>query len=462
MKINPPKAIIGKEDPFEYTLFGRKEFAESLTSLLRNVEENLVIFVNAPWGEGKTTFAEMWRAQLKQRKLDVIYFDAYAADYFDDPFVSFSGEILELADKHLPDGKELSERQEFKETAVEVGKRLAGLAIKVGFRAALLGAVESSDLGAVKEIITGASEIGSDVIEKKIENYGVEKDALKKFKESLEKLAAKVREKQKFPLTIIVDELDRCRPDFALGLLERIKHLFDVEGVAFILLVNRKQIESYIRTVYGNQDAEAYLLKFGNLFMDLPNQQSLFSCNERGRRDFCHMLFPHYGFLDHVKDGNFLARSLELLVEHFDLTLREIEKAFAVMCLYYISLPNNQLTNEFLIALLSILKVKHPLIYKLMSRGNISLGQFFEGTRLDKIKNDRTQSVSSDWIKNILDYCLMSDAEYAEATKSTDGSNEGRGRLINVGQWLIQYNINREKVIPFFCSRLDRFSLQPQ
>jgi predicted KAP-like P-loop ATPase len=209
MKINPPKAIIGKEDPFEYTLFGRKEFAESLTSLLRNVEENLVIFVNAPWGEGKTTFAEMWRAQLKQRNLDVIYFDAYAADYFDDPFVSFSGEILELADKHIPGGKELSERQEFKETAVEVGKRLAGLAIKVGFRAALLGAVESSDLEAVKEIITGASEIGSDVIEKKIENYGVEKDALKKFKESLEKLAAKVREKQKFPLTIIVDELDR-------------------------------------------------------------------------------------------------------------------------------------------------------------------------------------------------------------------------------------------------------------
>jgi tRNA A37 threonylcarbamoyladenosine biosynthesis protein TsaE len=59
MKINPPKAIIGKEDPFEHTLFGRKEFAESLTSLLRNVEENMVIFVNAPWGEGKTTFAEM-------------------------------------------------------------------------------------------------------------------------------------------------------------------------------------------------------------------------------------------------------------------------------------------------------------------------------------------------------------------------------------------------------------------
>jgi len=107
------------------------------------------------------------------------------------------------------------------------------------------------------------------VIEKKIEHYAEEKDALKSFKENLVKLAAKVRKKQKFPLTIIVDELDRCRPDFALGLLERIKRLFDVEDVAFVLLVNRTQIEGYIRTVYGNVDADAYLLKFGSLFVDL-------------------------------------------------------------------------------------------------------------------------------------------------------------------------------------------------
>jgi hypothetical protein len=462
MKINPPKALIGKEDPFEHALFGRKEFAESLNSLLRNVNESLVVFVNAPWGEGKTTFSEMWRAQLKQRNLEVIYFDAYAADYFDDPFVSFSGEILELADKKLSEGKGLIERREFKETAIEVGKRLAGLAVKVGLRAASLGAVESAHMDEFKEIAAGVSEITADAIEKKIENWGVEKDALKKFKESLAKLAAKVREEQKFPLTIIVDELDRCRPDFALGLLERIKHLFDVEGVAFVLLVNRKQIESYIRTVYGNQDAEVYLLKFGNLFVDLPNQQSLFSHSERGRRDFCHMLFPHYGFLNRVKDGNFLARSLELLVEHFDLTLREIEKAFAIMCIYYSSLPANQLTNEFLIAMLSVLKVKYSAIYQKLSARNISVEHFFQETRLDKIKQDRNQGVSHEWVKDMLNFCLMSDAEYTNATKSTDVNNQGRSRLSGMGQWLISYELDREKVIPFFCSRLDRFSIQPQ
>jgi predicted KAP-like P-loop ATPase len=210
MKINPPKLIIDEKNPFEHALFGREEFAKSLTNLLRNVSGNLVVFVNAPWGAGKTTFSEMWRAHLRQQKLEVIYFDSYAADYFDDPFVSFSGEILGFVDKRLAEGKGLIERREFKETAVEVGKRLAGLVAKVGLRAATLGAIETAHIEQLKEIgseiASGVSEIGADIIEKKIENYAKEKDALISFKKSLAKLAAKVQEEQGFPLTIIVDE----------------------------------------------------------------------------------------------------------------------------------------------------------------------------------------------------------------------------------------------------------------
>src|SRR2546430_3167497 len=278
MKIHPPKVIVDDQDPFKHALFGRKDFAEALTGLLRNITESLVIFVNAPFGDGKTTFAKMWSGYLRAQKLDVGYFDAYAADYFDDPFVSFSGEILGLVDKRLSGTDALAERRrEFKKTAIEVGKRLAGLAVKVGLRAATVGAVESAHIAELKEIgsaiASGRSGIGADIIERKIENYAAERETLTAFKQSLAKLAAVIREKQGFPLTIIVDELDRCRPDFALGLLERIKHLFDVEGVAFVLLVNRAQIESYIQTIYGNGDAGAYLLKFGSLFVDLPRQR---------------------------------------------------------------------------------------------------------------------------------------------------------------------------------------------
>src|ERR1051326_8256676 len=128
MKIHPPEAVVDEHDPFKHALFGRKDFAESLTGLLRNVTESLVVFVNAPFGEGKTTFAKMWRAHLLGQKFEVIYFDAYAADYFDDPFVCFSGEILGLVDKRFSGAAGLAApRREFKKTAVEVGKRMAGL-----------------------------------------------------------------------------------------------------------------------------------------------------------------------------------------------------------------------------------------------------------------------------------------------------------------------------------------------
>ena len=461
MKINPPKAVIGKEDQFEHTLFGRKEFADSLTNLLRNVEENLVVFVNAPWGEGKTTFSEMWRAQLKKRDhLDVIYFDAYAADYFDDPFVAFSGEIIEFADKHLPGGKELSERREFKETAVEVGKRIAGLAMKIGLRAASLNAVDSTHVEEFKEIAAGISEVGADVIEKKIENFGVEKDALLKFKVSLAKLAAKVREKQKFPLTIIVDELDRCRPDFALSLLERIKHLFDVEGVAFVLLVNRKQIENYIRTVYGGSDAESYLLKFGSLFVDLPNQQhaEANSYYVNGRKEFCHRLYTHFELSKKVRDGRILVACMNVFSNHFELTLREIEKAFVIMAIHYNSIPPDHSRNEFLTTLLAALKIKQPLLYKALSESRISVDEFFQQSSLNNLKVGNEHDFNWEWLKETLCFYLMSDAELETATNEKNEKVRGGLRQMK-NSW---FGISRNRIIPNLSRELDRFSLQPQ
>ena len=460
MKLHPPKAIVDKNEPFKEALFGREDFAKSLTGLLRNAEESLVIFVHAPWGEGKTTFAEMWRAYLESQKLDVIYFDAYAADYFDDPFVSFSGEILELVDKRLAEATGQPARREFKKTAIEVGKRLAGLAAKIGIRAATMGAVDATHVAELKEIgsevASSVSEIGAEIIEKKIENYSAEKDSLVAFKKSLAKLAKLFRDEHGFPLTIIVDELDRCRPDFALNLLERIKHLFDVEGVAFVLLVNRDQIESYIRTVYGDVDSRAYLLKFGNLFVDLPNQQRESNMQyERGRKDYCQTLLNHHGFSKKVPGGSFSVGSTGVLVGHFGLTLREIEKVFAIMAIYYGSLPNGHFSDQFLITTLSTLKVKYPPLYQSLSKGIISADQFWKQSGMDSLKTDNYNELNQEWVKDTFDYCLMSDTEFESATKS----DNARPGINQMGQWM---RMKRKKIIPFLCEQLDRFSFQVQ
>ncbi|HEY0967509.1 MAG TPA: P-loop NTPase fold protein [Opitutaceae bacterium] len=466
MRIQPPKIEIDDSAPYKEALFDRKAFGESLTTLLRNVEDSLVIFVNAPWGEGKSTFAQMWRAHLRSEKLNAIYFDAYAADYVEDPFVCFSGEILSFVERELSDMEGVQvPKTEFKKTAIEVGKRMVGLVAKVGIRAATMGAVDATHVAELKDIgsdvASGVSDIGSDIIEKKIEHYAAEKDALKAFRRTLGTLAAKVREKQGFPLTIIVDELDRCRPDFALSLLERIKHLFDVEGVAFILLVNRDQIESYVRMVYGESvDARAYLLKFANIFVDLPVQHPMFHRGQ-GRQEFVRTLIEHYNFSEGIHDGGFFSRSISFLFSHFDLTLREIEKTLLVLSIYYGSLPKNELSNEFLISLLAILKTKRPWFFDRLRRGGVTADEFFKETGLANFREESGDGVSREWVTDMLNYCLMSDEELAKVAgpDAQIGRPTGPARM---GSWLVRYSISRQNVIPFFCRRLEQFSAAPR
>ncbi|MGJ8628553.1 MAG: KAP family P-loop NTPase fold protein [Sulfitobacter sp.] len=73
-------------------------------------------------------------------------------------------------------------------------------------------------------------------------------------------------------LVIIVDELDRCRPDYALSLLEIIKHFFDVPHVHFVLGANMRELQNSVSARYGTGiDAAMYLQKFVTLTMRLPD-----------------------------------------------------------------------------------------------------------------------------------------------------------------------------------------------
>lgn len=459
MKIHPPKVTIDEKDPFAHALFGRKQFAESLTALLRNASENPVIFVHAPWGEGKTTFAQMWRAHLRGLKLDTIYYDAYSADYFDDAFVSFSGEILNFVEDRFAEIKGIEKpRREFQKTAVKVGKRLIGLTAKVGVRAATLGAVDATHLKELhdigSEMATGASDIAADVIKEKIEGYVSQKDALKEFRESLAKLAAVVREEQDFPLTIIVDELDRCRPDFALSLLERIKHLFDVENVAFVLLVNRDQIENYIHTIYGSEvDARAYLLKFGNIFVDLPTESTP-SAEEQGRDEYCAALLKHYEISNRAGSSyGSLLLCVQLFAEQFELTLREIERVASLLSIYYGSISDHQ-SDIFLAAMLGALKIKRPAFYKKLSTSSITVDHFFKETGLGQFKR-RDERLNESSRKSMLKYLLMTDEEIQ--TETEKGQWKDLPRLANY----YGNDFYRKRMIPGICNALNRFSLRP-
>ena len=92
----------------------------------------------------------------------------------------------------------------------------------------------------------------------KFKDYMEFKDAISDFKESLEGIVNNQRK-----IVIIIDELDRCKPTFAVQLLEIVKHLFDIKGITFIFMLDIEQLSHSIKTIYGQEmDVTGYLCRF--------------------------------------------------------------------------------------------------------------------------------------------------------------------------------------------------------
>lgn len=73
-------------------------------------------------------------------------------------------------------------------------------------------------------------------------------------------------------LWIFIDELDRCRPDFAVKTMEIIKHFFDITNVVFVFSVDLEQLSKTIQKVYGiGIDTDAYLRKFFDFIYNLTS-----------------------------------------------------------------------------------------------------------------------------------------------------------------------------------------------
>lgn len=72
-------------------------------------------------------------------------------------------------------------------------------------------------------------------------------------------------------LVIFIDELDRCKPSFAIEMLERIKHYFDDERIIFVVSLNKEQLIHTISNYYGSEfDATRYLNRFFDISVNLP------------------------------------------------------------------------------------------------------------------------------------------------------------------------------------------------
>lgn len=258
-------------------LLNRKSAAHRLELLIANTPGPYVIAMTSEWGSGKTFFLKSWEEDLHERKRPCVYFNAWETDHAGDPLLALTGCITES----LKQQKFIAESKlkTLAKTASSIVTRSPKLVAKIA-----LGAANHCTDGALddaKDILADSFEMGTALFlenEKKRESFT---NQLQKIAQSVAEKIQKTSEdpvnnSPKFPLFVMIDELDRCRPAYVIELLESIKHLFNVPGVVFLLAIDGEQLFSALEHYYGlkaskEHDArQDYLRKFIDIFWQLP------------------------------------------------------------------------------------------------------------------------------------------------------------------------------------------------
>jgi len=261
IRIRPAEVVIPDDCPFQNDLLDRKKPAGVLTQLVDGIDGPCVLTIDAPWGAGKTTFLKMWSRHLRNNGFQVVEFNAWETDHAEDPFVALAAE-LEKELKELGDG---SFKEKIKDT-MEAAKKVALRAIPGVIRIVTAGVVDVQPL-----IEKEAGNLLAAYAESRLDRYKESEESIKVFQDKLQAMASSLAQSTKHPLMVVIDELDRCRPSYAVSLIEAAKHLFEADHVVFVLAVNRTQLTHSINALYGSEfDAAGYLRRFFDIDFRLP------------------------------------------------------------------------------------------------------------------------------------------------------------------------------------------------
>jgi hypothetical protein len=428
-------------------LLGRAELGQRLTNLLSVVLDPQVIALNGPWGSGKTTFLRMWAGELRKRGFPVIYFDAFENDYVDDAFAALARDLIELAESS--GGKRKAMVRAFKEKAIDLGAYLlrsgTKLGLKMGTRVLTAGLASDTDIkAALEEAIDDSADAAQTYMRQLLDNPRRQKTLADSFRHALSSFAATVApaasEGEQKPLIYIIDELDRCRPDFALSILERIKHFLSVDNVHFLFGVHQEQLETSVRYAYGPDiDATTYLSKFITLSIT-------FDQPERRGADPLEIYATYLS--RNIQATGEDVRSLELTNEFIlrvarkrGLSLRTLERIFGNVSLAFALGGPRTLKLGPIVGGLCILKVVKPPLFSKAKRGTLTLDDVASFFDFQNPPNPDKHDLT--WQQEWWEFCLGQDAE-----KHSNRAN-------NLS---FDYNLDRQEVVPYIAnSVIERF-----
>ncbi|WP_434137447.1 KAP family P-loop NTPase fold protein [Photobacterium leiognathi] len=296
-----------EKEYFPEDKLGRVKYATFLTKLLasqgfdeaRDTDDqkrNYVLNLNAEWGAGKTYFLKRWSEDLKEH-YPVVYVDAWKKDYSDDPLMTVISSIIDQLRKQAGKDKDSPEFKVprkliglLKAAAPGIGRGL--FKRYVGIDPVEVMNADSDNINIGNIVDENGNEVedkdgnpidmsfaASEAVKYLINEHDAKSAAIDSLKTSVfEWVSAVVGIRRKeLPAFIFIDELDCCRPSYAVEMLETIKHIFDIDGVVFVVATDTEQLQHAVKAVYGEGfNAKMYLSRFFNSRYSLkaPNLES--------------------------------------------------------------------------------------------------------------------------------------------------------------------------------------------
>lgn len=348
MNFKASKIVVPDDNPFLNDKLDLRTSINNLSILLENVSSPLTISINSPWGTGKSTFIEMLNASIKNTDCNTVFFSAWHTDFAGDPLLAFLGEINEQI-THLVSDDPI--KNNAWNIAKKAGSHLIKRALPSTLKIATAGLLDLNEF-IEEEIAESAKSLISDLIDK----YAQDKEQIEIFKNNISKVINKPDGTGK--LYIFIDELDRCRPTYAIELLERIKHLFDIEGLVFILAMDKNQLSHSVKSIYGSKfDSIGYLRRFIDIEYQLPQPNiNLFIDGLYKEFDFDGFFSSRKSYEAFRYDWSHLSNVIKLISKNLELSLRDIEFIFAKINLVLRSIEEKKYFFPAITAFLIITK----------------------------------------------------------------------------------------------------------
>ncbi len=304
--------------------FNREPIAYKMCGLIVNAAAKDIspIVLDGPWGSGKTVhakrMAEIFNSDKYKEDVKCVYWNAASSDFAQNPLPMFMSALYQNTDQ---DNRSLFSQQGLvmcKGAFVGAVMSLANQLCKGYLKVDVEGVKQAAEVGAKQ------ADLDSDE-EKQFEEF------LKEAGDETQRIQAAVKllnlvrgEKQ---LIVIIDELDRCRPDFALKMLECIKHLFTAPTCKFVLVMNKNSMASSVQHLYGldKLSSKLYLNKYIKWEFQLPHTTIAGFNKANCAYQYFYNMMNKAGFLETVNNKLvqvFIARVVELK----EFSLREVEK----------------------------------------------------------------------------------------------------------------------------------------